>query len=577
MDTKIISQIYKLRNNFILIGLTGRTGSGCSTVANILADENILSYNSEFKKVNDKQINNDVRKNKIIHNYIHNNWNAFTKITASNVIFYFVLKDLEFNQFKNEYFSDDLKDVEDLKEQYDILSNKCKDCENYFSKNIYSDNEENNLYIKLITEDISNFRMDINSLNSNLNKDSKYKVLQQWGNNIRKSDSIDSSINTSPKSPSCLAFKINQFIKIIRKINGENPTHIVIDSLRSPYEILYFRERYSSFYCFSVNTTNIIRFQQLINQGYSKGQIDELDKGENSNGDSVNTYKDLNVDNCIELSDVHLAHNGKKINENRELINQIFTYISLIKHPGLISPSPIERLMQIAFTAKLNSGCLSRQVGAVVTDKNFSIKSIGWNTSAQGQTPCTLRCLNDLNDGEDENAYSEFEKNDDKFKSFVKVLMSKYESKVYELNGLPLAYCFKDVYTTVDNQQNNQVHTRSLHAEESAFLQLAKYGSQGINGGKLFTTASPCELCAKKAYQLGIKEIYYIDSYPGISMRHILDVGDNKPSVFLFHGAIGRAYVQLFNPLISLKDEIKAYTEVDVKNKSEYEKPKTNK
>ena len=96
-------------------------------------------------------------------------------------------------------------------------------------------------------------------------------------------------------------------------------------------------------------------------------------------------------------------------------------------------------------------------------------------------------------------------------------------------------------------------------------MQLAKYGTIGIKGGKLFTTASPCELCAKKAYQLGIKEIYYIDTYPGISMQHILDCGDKKPDLILFQGAIGRAYVSLYNPMLPLKDEIKAITGINAK------------
>ena len=76
---------------------------------------------------------------------------------------------------------------------------------------------------------------------------------------------------------------------------------------------------------------------------------------------------------------------------------------------------------------------------------------------------------------------------------------------------------FKDIYTTAAKEYKNQVHTRSLHAEENAFLQLAKYGTQGIQNGVLFTTASCCELCAKKAYQLGIKKIYYIDMLNTIS------------------------------------------------------------
>ncbi len=51
--------------------------------------------------------------------------------------------------------------------------------------------------------------------------------------------------------------------------------------------------------------------------------------------------------------------------------------------------------MQLAFSAKLNSGCISRQVGAVVTDDNYSIKSVGWNSTPEGQTPCLLRNANE--------------------------------------------------------------------------------------------------------------------------------------------------------------------------------------
>ena len=143
----------------------------------------------------------------------------------------------------------------------------------------------------------------------------------------------------------------------------------------------------------------------------------------------------------------------------------------------------------------------------------------------------------------------------------------KYQNKDI-LNGVNLTYCFKDIHNSkhVTAQIENQVHTRSLHAEENAFLQLAKYGSSGIKGGKLFSTACCCELCAKKAYQLGIKEIYYIDSYPGISQKHILECGDNRPKMILFHGAVGRAYVSLYNPFLSLKDEIEEVTGVHVED-----------
>jgi dCMP deaminase len=94
---------------------------------------------------------------------------------------------------------------------------------------------------------------------------------------------------------------------------------------------------------------------------------------------------------------------------------------------------------------------------------------------------------------------------------------------------------------------------------------LAKYGSTGIDGGFLFTTASPCELCAKKAYQLGIKKVFYIDIYPGISESHILASGLNKVDMIQFSGAIGHAYQSLYEPLFPMKDEIAYLTNIEVK------------
>ncbi|TOQ33917.1 deoxycytidylate deaminase, partial [Vibrio parahaemolyticus] len=125
--------------------------------------------------------------------------------------------------------------------------------------------------------------------------------------------------------------------------------------------------------------------------------------------------------------------------------------------------------------------------------------------------------------------------------------------------GYNHSYCFKSEYNAI-KRDKNQVHTRSLHAEENAFLQISKDGGSGVNRGFLFTTASPCELCAKKAYQLGMTKIFYIDPYPGISMDHILRSGAEKqrPEMVLFNGAIGRAFHNLYTPIAPYKDELSA-------------------
>lgn len=213
--------------------------------------------------------------------------------------------------------------------------------------------------------------------------------------------------------------------------------------------------------------------------------------------------------------------------------------------------------MQIAYNARLNSGCISRQVGAVVANEDYSIKSVGWNNTPQGQVPCILRSATNLLRHEDKSAYSDYENNDVDFRSVLEKTIgtNRFLRNQDVLQGRNISFCFKTVQNTKEDEKN-QVYTRALHAEENAMLQISKYGGQGLRNGILFTTACPCELCAKKAYQLGIKKIFYIEPYPGIAAEHILGVGKNGPQLELFSGAIGRAYNQLFHPILPYKDEL---------------------
>ena len=65
-------------------------------------------------------------------------------------------------------------------------------------------------------------------------------------------------------------------------------------------------------------------------------------------------------------------------------------------------------------------------------------------------------------------------------------------------------------------------------------------------------------MCAKNAKEHQIKKIYYIEPYPGISQSHVCNSGspDNRAQYELFEGAIGRAYTQLYTPIIPYKDEL---------------------
>lgn len=584
----VIESVFQLRENFVVIGLTGRTGSGCTTIAEKLATKEWTELKSNYKDLNSQPINNDVRKNRIVHRFLKEHWKQpFDVISASDIIFYYALKE-EFDVFANSLATANIEpdeeskyeqskssvdtamrsELDNLKDEFNALHKKVLRCEDFLLKEDYGNSDYLELLRDVVFKGIKTFRKNLESILTKTIKKVIASELQSWGNNIRKYNSIIQLSESDNKAPSCLARKINQIIKAFRvydKIHNRR-TLIVIDALRNPFEVLYFRERYSAFYLMAVHTEEKVRRDALYKKGFRIDEIENLDKVESGKPNFNTSYEKIDIDKCIELADIHLAHDGTDKDHNRDMVNQIFTYVALIFHPGLIPPSPLERCMQIAYTAKLNSGCLSRQVGAAVTNEYFSVQSIGWNTVAEGQTPCSLRNLYDLFKDEDDGAFSDFERFNEEFDKEKKLLIQAYEPVKTKLNGLNLSYCFKDVYTSSkEKQRNNQVHTRSLHAEENAFLQLAKYGTQGIKGGKLFTTASCCELCSKKAYQLGITEIYYIDTYPGISRSHILESGINRPKMLLFNGAIGRAYVNLYTPFLPLKDEIEELTDVKVK------------
>ncbi len=436
-------------------------------------------------------------------------------------------------------------------------------------------------------------------------------LLNQISRNIRRCGDPLNDSQIDINSIYSIATLINKLIKARKKNNGEKPTKIVIDSLRNSLEIMFFKERYSAFYMLATkdvlsNAKKRVDYrlkkkieneterekviEQLLKLDETEYEIKDFSKGEFSSPD---------VENCIQKSDYHIF-NLKKSDINKYIkvtgidLNsfitreeQLMKFISLILQPGLITPSSLERCMQIANTAKINSGCISRKVGAVITDEDYYVMSVGWNDVAKGHTPCNLRSVDDYfgNEIEFEKSvhYSDFEKgkvsslsdykykgnNPGNFKEAIKDYFgNQLDSGRADLKGKNCSFCFKTIHNHYEGEAN-QVHTRSLHAEENAMLQITKIGGQGVLNGNLFTTASPCELCSKKAYQLGIRRIHYIDPYPGISNDQILLGGNEKtrPKMIPFSGAIGGVYHKLYEPFLSYKDEISMSLDIKPKNK----------
>ena len=609
-----LNKFYSLRNDFTIIGLTGRLGSGCSQIAKNLCDPDFMEKVEKTEIVQYSSLE-DLKHNICYDFLIHpGNWVKFQVINYKNVLMLHLL----------------FESLKDVTIDIGIIKISSILCQNGNSVNSKLTNRFDKVEDKSFIEDLfapflnreKQFLQEFQTIfeynkpfNENLKDKPKifklyfeseflpfcerfYKVLNgqsmikrtrfthDIAQNLRANGTVETKeMPNDLEYINTIAETINRIIKAWRSI-GNEPTRFVIDSLKNSLEIMYFKEKFSAFYMVASNKSEEDRILSIgvANDIYGskteegKLKLMALDDAEFKTNDfKEGRFFSPDIENCIQKCDYHIYIEGEKTDKKYiPLNNQITKLICLIKKPGIITPSTNEHFMQVAYNAKSNSGCISRQVGAVVTDENYSIKAIGWNDVPENQVPCGLRDLRHLLGNQNEFMFSDFEKTggnyDDKIKFRDKADAELQSADLSSLDGRNCTYCFRDFHNAFEGEKN-QVHTRSLHAEENAMMQITKFGGGGIKGGKLFTTASPCELCSKKAYQLGIREIFYIDPYPGIATTHTLKSGmdgdKQNPKLIMFQGAVGRAYNKLYEPFISQKDEIAILTGLKPKAKIE--------
>jgi dCMP deaminase len=124
-----LDHLFSLRNEFSVIGLTGRMGSGCTQIAELLNNDFENLRANGLRKSH--QFSDPVfqRKYSICQNYLAhgNNWRRYDVISYKNVLLFFILNRYGGDRQKiNELFSQFYKETreEDNKE---IVFNVLKD------------------------------------------------------------------------------------------------------------------------------------------------------------------------------------------------------------------------------------------------------------------------------------------------------------------------------------------------------------------------------------------------------------------------------------------------------------------
>lgn len=559
-----LAQLFRRHSEFIVIGVTGRTGSGCTTAAQLLSRD---FATLPLDPVASPLTTPEQRKYRIVHEFSQKNWRRFHVVSVTLVIVTFILE-ADSNGLE-QYFRQHIKErAVPLMNEILRIRTEWDKVKTVVQPGRKKDGAETETFLGFWAAELENLLL---VLKKALGPAAYSTTFQAFGDNLRSSGNVLSNVFDA-QAFFTLPTRVGEIVVAIRELQisrGES-ARIVIDALRNPFEIEYFRKRFAPFWLVAITTPDVDRRSRLtVRLNLNAAEVKKLDAkeypAENKPLAGSAQFVSQNIQACIEKADIFVRNPGiaaeGSANDLKLLTRQLMAFVALMQHPGLVTPTKVERCMQIAYSAKANSGCISRQVGAAVTDKNYSIKAVGWNDVPAGQVPCLLRKAGDLVDANDTDAFSDYELHDERFRRHMQGRYKRFNLVLAD--GRSSAFCFKSEYNTLESikMKGNQVHTRSLHAEENAFLQISKYGGVGLEDGILFSTASPCELCSKKAFQLGIKKIFYIDPYPGISMTHILGSGVSslRPSIELFSGAVGQAFHRLYDPVLPYKDEVEVF------------------
>ena len=93
LGKSFVNNAYEELHNSLILGLTGRTGSGCTTIANILSKKDFELLDLKTPKQRD-YVDIEERKYAIEYHYMKQPdvWAPFTIIEGSSVIFSFLMQ-----------------------------------------------------------------------------------------------------------------------------------------------------------------------------------------------------------------------------------------------------------------------------------------------------------------------------------------------------------------------------------------------------------------------------------------------------------------------------------------------------
>lgn len=411
-------------------------------------------------------------------------------------------------------------------------------------------------------------KINLNKKVENLNTADRIALLQSAGNGFRKKISKEILSQLVIKEIALIRdkeenqYSEENFDNKVTKSNRKSRRHVtIIDSLKNPSEVELLQTVYRDmFYLFGVLCPEDIRLNRLVDQkGIYQDKATQLMIRDKSEGEKYGQQ----MLKTILHSDFFVTNSKENVDSLKPNLKR---YVKIIMGDKTITPKLEENAMFHAQSAAARSGCLSRQVGAAIIDKDGNLISTGCN-----DVPKAGGGLYTTEDGDDDSRcmykYGGKCKNQETKQNILNDIEKIVKSHIEK--GSLAEKINQDIRR--HSRLNSLIEfCRAIHAEMDAIISAARNGAVSLKRASLFCTTFPCHNCARHIIAAGISKVYYIEPYEkSLALQLHQDAisfdvdrrGSNKKKVdFIpFEGVSPRKYLKLFHAEERKQDGIRTH------------------
>jgi len=352
------------------------------------------------------------------------------------------------------------------------------------------------------------------------------KTFQDYGDEMRAEDLAAIARALTLKIRAQRASRTQQSITIGKAIIPDGkPRAYILDSLRHPEEVRFLRQLYGqAFVLIGVvceEERRITRIGVKYSDGGRVAAKEFMERDANAKPPNGQHVAD-----AFHLADYFLDNTADRVKGNVPnpdwlVVENLSRLVKIVSHSDLVRPTVSETAMHHAYSAQMQSACLSKQVGAAVVDANGNVVATGTNEvpkaggGVYGES--FERSIHDARCAYFREQDERFCRNTRTQNEIINELLATFKELLKDIKEIRELSDERTKQLAVQLRKTRigglLEFSRAVHAEMDALLSAARKGVSLV-GTRLFVTTFPCHYCARHIIAAGVDEVQYIEPYP---------------------------------------------------------------